>query len=81
MAGSVLNLALIVDADHVAECAAELYARLKLEQWRILAALAAEIVARAETVNLGQRVLVVPAAEAQAELGKALGLKVAGRTD
>lgn len=71
-----LNLHLLVDEPRVAACAAELQTRLPPDQWRVLASLAAEIVARWESTAAGSRILVVPVREVGAAV-KLLG--VAGR--
>lgn len=75
---AVLNLTLTVDEDHVAIAARELRSRLAPPQWKVLAALAASVVAEWESTALGQRILVVPATEREAEVSKALQLRVAG---
>lgn len=68
MPKTVLNLGLTVDERGVATCAAALQQRLPPDQWRLLAALAAEIVARWETTAAGATVLVIPASAATAEV-------------
>jgi hypothetical protein len=75
---ATLNLEVCVDENRVAECAKALQERLSPDQWRVLALLSAEVVARWESVAAGQRILVVPAAERQAEVARALRLRVAG---
>jgi hypothetical protein len=70
-----LNLHLLVDAGREFECACALQERLTAGQFRILAQLAADIVARWETVHSGQRIAVVPAAEAGAEVARHLRLR------
>lgn len=77
MRRETLNLHLLVDDGREAACAAELQRRLPLGQWRLLAQLAAEIVARWETVAAGQTVVVVPAAGAEAEIQRHLRLRPA----
>lgn len=63
----MLNVHVLIDrVEHVAPAAAELQRRLPKDQWLLLAALAAEIVARHETVNSGRAVLVVEAGSAKA---------------
>jgi hypothetical protein len=61
MAKAQINLHVICAEDRVADCAAALQTQLPADQWKLLATLAAEIVARWETVGAGRRVLVVPA--------------------
>lgn len=56
---TVLNLELVVDERHVSRCAEELQRRLPPDQWKLLASLAAEIVARWETTAAGSTVLVL----------------------
>lgn len=68
-----LNLQLTFDESHVAELAAALQGRLRPDQWKLLAALAAEIVARWERVATGSLVVVVSADQQVAEVAKALG--------
>lgn len=69
---AVLNLHLTVDDAHVVECAEALHQRLEPNQWRILATLAAEIVARWESAAAGSRLLVVPMADLPTELHRAV---------
>jgi len=76
--GAPLNLHLLVDAGREAECAAALQTQLKPDQFRILAQLAAEVVARWETVSQGGRVVVLAAADPAAEVARYLALRPAG---
>jgi len=61
MAQVQLNLHLVCAASRVVECAAAMQTQLPADQWKLLATLAAEIVARWESTAAGRRVLVVPA--------------------
>lgn len=75
MAKATLNVHLLLDEGQEAACAAAMQARLKPDQWRLLAQLSAEVVARWETVTAGQRMVVVPAAGAEAEIQRHLRLR------
>lgn len=68
----VLNVSLTVDESKVAECAVALHQRLRPSQFRILAALAAEIVARHETAAAGTTVLVLPVSALDSEVVRAV---------
>jgi len=69
---TVLNVHVCVARRRVVECAAELQTRLPADQWRTLAELAAEIVARWESANSGTRVLLIPAGQLSEHLDSAL---------
>lgn len=75
---TTVNLHLVFDDSKVADCAAALQQRLPPDQFRAMCQLAAELVARWETIQQGTRVMVVPAAMKGAEVAKALALRPAG---
>jgi len=77
MAKSTLNVHLLVDAGREADCAAALHQQLPPDQFRTLCQLAAELVSRWESVHLGQRVVVVQAADPAAEIARHLRLRPA----
>lgn len=77
MAKATLNLHLLVDEGREADCAAWMQQQLKPDQWKLLAQLSAEIVARWESAAVGQRLVVVQAAGAEAEIAKHLRLRPA----
>jgi len=66
-----LNLQLLFDEQHVVECAQALRGRLPLDQWNLVRALAAEIVALGES-ETGQKVLVIPATLADLDIARRL---------
>lgn len=76
----VLELTLRLDerASSAEACADYLHRELRAAQWRILAQLAAAVVARYESGQQGQRMVFLPAAELEAEALRALALKPAG---
>lgn len=69
---TVVNIALTFDDAHVVQCAEALHQRLPPSQWKALAQLAAEIVARWESAAAGSRLLVVPMADLPTELHRAV---------
>ena len=75
----VLAIEVHVDDGREPECARALRDRLRPSQWRILRQLAAEITALGESEAAGSRVLVVPAAELEADLPRELRVRLAGR--
>jgi len=70
VARETLNLHLMVDRGREADCADALLARLSASEFRILAALAAELASRHEVAVNGSRVFVVPAEQADAVLAE-----------
>lgn len=73
-----LNIHLLVADGREADCAVALQTQLPPSQFRILAQLAAEVVARWESASSGGRVVVLTAADPQAEIARHLRLKAAG---
>lgn len=62
-----LELHLTLGAGRESECARFLRSQMQTAQWKVLAALAAELVAIHETEAAGSRVLVVQATEAETQ--------------
>lgn len=75
MAKPVLNVHLLLDEGREYECAAALQSQLPPDQFRVLCQLAAELLAHWERTAAGQRVVVVTAADPQAEVSKHLRLR------
>lgn len=75
MAKESLNLHLALDEGREFDCAVALQARLPTGQFRVLCQLAAELVARWESASSGQRIVVVPAAGAEADIQRHLRLR------